>query len=263
MDIPEITEAPGKSSFFARGKKYFFEFVLLFLAVFLGFLADNYREQYSEKQQANELAKSFYDELKNDSVAVLAKVDGRIKKEKAIEYMVAFFKDSSLTSSSKSLSINFLWATTVRTPIIFTPRTVVLEQLKGSGSIRHFKSKELQRLVEDLSVAIDYILERQALEASAYDEHIEPIMISHMDYDFQYKLFSNGIFDRLAQYEQSDEYIPFRLSQTEKINRNDLINVLGYYHTNNIKSTRLIPFKAYIEVNAALLKALRKEFKLR
>lgn len=84
-----------------------------------------------------------------------------------------------------------------------------------------------------------------------------------MDYDFQYKLFSNGIFDRLAQYEQSDEYIPFRLSQTEKINRNDLINALGYYHTNNIKSTRLIPFKAYIEVNAALLKELRKEFNLR
>lgn len=131
MDIPEITEAPEKISFFSRGKKYFFEFVLLFLAVFLGFLADNYREQYSEKQQANELAKSFYDELKNDSVAVLAKVEGRIKKEKAIEYMVAFFKDSSLTSSSKSLSINFLWATTVRTPIIFTPRTVVLEQHFG------------------------------------------------------------------------------------------------------------------------------------
>jgi hypothetical protein len=262
MDTNENTEVSGKRKIFTLGKKYAFEFVLIFMAVFLGFLADSYREQYNEKQQANELAKSFYEELKNDSAAVVAKVAGRIKKEKAIEYMVAFFKDSSLISSSKSLSINFLWATTVRTPIIFTPRTVVLEQLKSSGSIRYFKNKELQKMVGDLSVAIDYILERQALEASVYDKLIEPIMVNHMDYDFQYKLFSNGIFDRLAQYEQSDEYIPFHLSQTEKINRAEIINILGYYHTNNIKSTRLIPFKAYSEVNAALLKELRKEYGL-
>jgi hypothetical protein len=262
IDSAENIEPTDKPGFLEGVKKYLFEFVLLFFAVFLGFLADNYREQYSERQQAIELAKSFYEELKNDSVAVATKVEGRIKKEKAIEYMVAFFKDSSLTRSSKKLSINFLWATTVRTPIIFTPRTVVLEQLKSSGAIRYFKSKELQKLVGDLSVAIDYIIERQKLEASVYYEYIEPIMIKHMDYDFQYKLFSDGIFDRLDQFEKTNEYIPFHLSKPETINRNDMVNILGYYHTNNIKSTRLIPFKSYIEVNAALLKEIRKEFAL-
>lgn len=244
-------------------RKYTFEFILIFLAVFLGFLADNIREQYAEQQLANELAKSFYEELKSDSVVIASKIAGRIKKERAIEYMVAFFKDSSLTSSSKNLSINFIWATTVRTPTIFTPRTVVLEQLKSSGSLRYFKSKELQRLVGELSVAIDYLVERQQLEALVYHEYIEPIMIHHMDYDFQYQLFSDGIFDRLESYETSDESIPFRLSQPEKINRQQLINVLGYYHTNNLKSTRMIPFKAYSEVNAALLQELRHEYHLK
>ncbi|CAD5266993.1 MULTISPECIES: hypothetical protein [unclassified Imperialibacter] len=246
-----------------RWKKYVFEFVLLFLAVFFGFLADNLREEYFERQQANELAKSFYEELKNDSVTVVAKVAGRIKKEQAIEYMVRFFKDSALTSTSKDLSINFLWATTVRTPVIFTPRTVVLEQLKSSGSLRYFKSRELQKLVGDLSVAIDYLMERQALEASVYHEYIEPIMINHMDYDFQYQLLSNGIFDRMAEYENSDEYIPFHLSQPEKIDRLDITNALGYYHTNNLKSTRMIPFNTYMDVNAAILLALRKEYSLK
>jgi hypothetical protein len=250
-------------NFVIRGRKYFFEFVLLFLAVFLGFLADNYREEYSEQQQANELARLFYDELKNDSAVAVAKVAGRIKKEQAIEYMISFFKDSSLTSSSKNLSIQFLWATTARTPIIFTPRTVVLDQLKGSGSLRYFESKELQRLVGDLSVAINYLLERQELEASVYHEYIEPIMINHMDYDFQAKLLRDGIFDRLASYEQGNEYIPFRLSQPEKINRQDIVNALGYYQVNNIKSTRMIPFKSYQEVNTALLSELRKVYGLR
>ncbi len=243
-------------------KKYLFEFVLVFSAVFLGFLADNFRDQYSERQKAGELARSFYEELINDSIAIAAKVQGRIKKEHAVEYMVKFLKDSSLTSASKSLSLNFLWATTIRTPVIFTPRTVVLEQLRSSGAVQYFKSKELQKLVGDLLVSIEYIQERQALEALVYHEYMEPIMIRHMDYDFQNQLFTDGIFNKLDAYEQSSAYIPFHLSQIEKINRTELINLFWYYHTNNLKSTRLIPFDSYIRINAELLKLLRNEFHL-
>ncbi len=247
-----------------KWKKYTFEFLMLFLAVFLGSVAENTREDYVEKQQAIELAKSFYEELRNDSIAVAAKLQGRLRKEHAIEYMVTFFRDSSLTSSSKALSINFIWAITARTPIIFTPRTVVLEQLKSSGSLRYFKNQELQKLIGDLSVIIDYIEVRQDYENSIFYTYIEPIMTSHMDFNFQFKLFEgNGIFDRLSAYENSNEYIPFRLSQIEKVDRQAIINVLGYYHTNGLKSTRLIPFKQYMEVNAATLSELRKEYDLK
>jgi len=263
MDGTFDSNQPKSSKFFSRNwKKYLFEFGLLFLAVFLGFFADSLREENSEKKQAYELAKSFYEELKNDSVTVLSKMEGRIKKERAIEYMVSFFKDSSLQTTSKSLSINFLWATTVRTPVIFTPRTVILEQLKSSGSLRYFKNQRLQQLVGDLFVSIDYILERQELEATVYKDYIEPIMINHMDFEFQRKLFNTGIFDQLAIYESNDEYIPFHLSQTEDINRIAYINALSYYHTNNIKSTRMIPFEDYVQINASLLKELRHEFNL-
>jgi hypothetical protein len=262
MENPETTQPQRRFNLPRRWTKYIFEFLMIFLAVFLGFLADNFRDEYLEKQEANKLAKSFYEELRSDSIVIASRIDGRIRKEQAIDYMVSFLKDSSLSAESKSLSINFLWATTVRTPIIFKSRTVVLEQLKSSGSVRYFKSDYLQKLIGDLSVVIDYINERQALEASVYKEYIEPIVLNHMDFDFQYKLFSTGIFDRLTEYENSDEFIPFRLSQQEKIDRMAIINALGYYHTNNIKSTRLIAFKTYIEINAALLKELRKEFNL-
>jgi hypothetical protein len=116
--------------------------------------------------------------------------------------------------------------------------------------------------VGDLLVSIEYIQERQALEALVYHEYMEPIMIRHMDYDFQNQLFTDGIFNKLDAYEQSSAYIPFHLSQIEKINRTELINLFWYYHTNNLKSTRLIPFDAYIRINAELLKLLRNEFHL-
>lgn len=256
-------EPSHRFSILKNWRNYAFEFVLLFLAVFLGSIAENTREELADKEHAVELAKSFYEELRNDSIAVTARVEGRLKKEKAIEYLVAFFRDSSLTSSSKQLSINFIWGVTARTPIIFTPRTVVLEQLRSSGSLRYFKNKELQRLIGDLSVAIDYIKARQDYENSIFQTYMEPIMTRHMDYSFQFKLFENRIFDRLAEYEKSTEYIPFRMSQVDKFDRISVINLLSYYHTNGLKSTRLIPFKQYIEANAALLAELRKEYDLR
>ncbi len=245
-------------------KKYLFEFLLIFMAVFLGFLADNIRENYTEQQQAISLAKSFYEELKNDSVSVVLKIEGRMQKAKSIMYMIDFFRDSSLTSKSRELPYHFLWATAARSPIIFTPRTVVLEQLKSSGSIRYFKNDRLQKLIGDLSVAVDYIESRQQYEDRIFTDYIEPIMTHHMDFGFQHKLWqnSNNIYDRLSEYRNSSEYIPFKISQPEKIDRQTIMNSLGYYHTNGLLSTRLIAFQKYIEVNAALLKELRVEYGL-
>ena len=266
MSESEYQETSSVKSFsISRNwKKYTFEFLMLFLAVFLGFLAENFREDFAEKQQAQALARSFYEELRNDSISIAAKVEGRIKKEQAIKYMINFFRDSSLTSTSKALSVNFLYAIGARTPIIFTPRTVVLEQLKSSGSLRYFKNDELQKLIGDLSVAIDYIQVRQEYENTIFYNYIEPIMTTHMDFNFQFILWGsgndNGIFERLSAYENNDEYIPFRLSQIEKVNRQAIINVLGYYHTNGLLSTRLIPFGKYREVNTALLKEIRREY---
>lgn len=245
-------------------KKYLFEFLLIFTAVFLGFLADNIRENYGEQQQAIALARSFYEELKNDSITIASKIEGRHQKEKSIRYMVDFFRDSSLASTSKDLSYHFIWAVTARSPITFTPRTIALDQLKSSGALRYFKNDRLRKLAGDLSVVIDFIAVRQQYEASIFENYMEPIMTNHMDYDFQYQLWGNtdNMYERLSQYQKSAEYIPFKLSQTEKINRQALMNELSYYHTNGLFSTRIIAFQQYVTVNAALLKELRTEYGL-
>ncbi|MCZ8217631.1 MAG: hypothetical protein O9262_15410 [Cyclobacteriaceae bacterium] len=85
MDGTAEPSQPKARKFFNRNfNKYLFEFILLFFAVFLGFFADSLREENAEKQLAYELAKSFYEELKNDSVTAMSKVDGRIKKRKPL-----------------------------------------------------------------------------------------------------------------------------------------------------------------------------------
>jgi len=49
---------------------YLWEFLMLFLAVFCGFLAENQREHIVEKRQEKKLMRSLLDELKQDKAAM-------------------------------------------------------------------------------------------------------------------------------------------------------------------------------------------------
>lgn len=245
---------------------YFWEFLMLFLAVFCGFLAEYQLEHKIERDRAKELAKSFYEELRSDSANVVLKSANRIRQEDALKYLIKYFKDSSLTDVSKTFAINFLYGINFRSPSLFEPRTVVLEQLKNSGALRYFKNNELQKLIGDLSVAIHNINDRQGLEGSIRLEYINPIMIRHFDFDFQSQLTQDGkilIFDAVVDYEKNNEMIPFQLKALDKLDRLYAINILNNYCFNALNSTRTLHFKNYSELNARLLRLLRKEYHLK
>ena len=46
---------------------YFWEFLMLFLAITLGFLVENQREHYIENARAKEFAVLMYEDLKKDT----------------------------------------------------------------------------------------------------------------------------------------------------------------------------------------------------
>ena len=252
----------------AHGKKtwkdYFWEFLMLFLAVFCGFLAEYQLEHKLERDRAKELAKSFYYELKNDSATAVVKVQNRIKQENALSGVVAYFKDSSLTDVTRSFAINFNYGVSFRTPSIFEPKTAILEQLKNSGSLRYFKNDELQSLIGDLTVAIKNIYDRQELESQVRMQFVNPILIRICDYDFDTHLKENGktVFEGIRDFETGNDHFPFHIDEPENFDKKNAIKVLNFYRANVVNSTRVVPIKKYMEINAALLKLLRNEYHL-
>lgn len=244
---------------------YFKEFLMLFLAVFAGFMAENYRDKLTEEAWAKDLAINLYEELKADSAIVEIKTENRIKQEKALQELMFYFEDSSLTDVSKTFVVNFSYGISFRTPSLFEPRTVILDQLKNSGSLRYFKNRELQKLIGDLSVAIYNINDRQRLETDIRKEYINPLIVLHYDYDFHRMLIKDsGVtnVNAVAGYEASDEIIPFEFKSLEKFDKQRTINALGIYGMNALSSTRSVPFQAYKELNSEILKLLRKEYNI-
>src|SRR5215831_6657695 len=63
MDVHQHTHTERK-----KFTHYLWEFLMLFLAVFCGFLAENFRERLVNKEKEKHYAESLYDDLKKDTI---------------------------------------------------------------------------------------------------------------------------------------------------------------------------------------------------
>ena len=153
---------------------------MLFLAVFCGFLAEYQLEHKIERDRAKELARSLYDELRDDSVNVRLKVKNRLRQETSLKWLMQYFKDSSLHTVSKTFSIHYLYGIHFRTPSVFEARTVVLDQLKNSGSLRYFRNQDLQTAIGDLGVEINKVRSRNDKEYSFVETYLRPFSIKYL-----------------------------------------------------------------------------------
>jgi hypothetical protein len=124
---------------------YFWEFLMLFLAVFCGFLAENIREHNVEQVRAKEFARSLVQDLNNDTTAI-----GEYR-QTSRRYMS--FCDTLLKLNKERLegpvSAKFSFYTRFMywTQGVSWNRTT-FEQIKNSGSLRYFKHGLLEKLMK-------------------------------------------------------------------------------------------------------------------
>lgn len=265
MEVHHHVHDPAEPHHKKNWKSYFWEFLMLFLAVFCGFLAEYQLEHKIERDRAKGLAKNFYEELKNDSVNVQVKGRYRIRQEESLRYLERYFQDSSLTNVSKQFQLSFLKGIVFRSPSIFEPRTVVLEQLKNSGSLRYFKNDELQKLIGDLLVSVNNIYDRQQVEQEIRNKYLWDIVVRHYDYSFDDKLkqLNPDLLAAAETYEKSENIFPFEFKSIEKFDKQVVINAIAMFERNALNSTRTLHYKKYSEINGALLSLLTKEYHLK
>lgn len=243
--------------------RYLTEFILLFLAVFFGFLADNYREKLSEEQQAKELALNLYDELLEDSIIVHASMIRRYEKDSALARFKNYVLDSSLQKPSKGYVLGFYGGLMINSR--FYPRDVILEQLKNSGALRYFRSNEIQYLIGTLSVAISNVRIGNNFELEFNQAQLIPFIIHHNDQRFFDELTQNGsisIRQGLILYNVGKMKSLYHIGNLSDFNRVSISNMLGMHRHAHIGTTSGF-YGSYIDVNKKLLAALRKEYKIK
>ena len=246
-------------------KSYFWEFLMLFLAVFCGFLAEYQLEHIIEREREKELAVSFYNELKGDSLSMQIAIGNRRRKDAAFNYLKKYFSDSSINLCSKAFSINFFYTFATYSPSIFEPNDAILNQLKNSGSLRYFKDQELQELTGKISVAISDLKSRNEMEWTYVHEIINPFYLRHNDQNWTDKISHDSsvfTFTALHKYENSDEQIPFHFQKPGNFDKVEAINTVGLYQL-TFRGTLRKQYHDYEILNAKLLDVLRKEYKMK
>ena len=118
---------------------YLWEFLMLFLAVFCGFLAENIREHKLEKEKGRQYIESIIEDIQIDTANI---------NTLAATYDNYISHIDTLRSSLNELRINGVSETFMRNnryinafqPFIYTDRT--MQQLKNAGGLRLIDKKE-------------------------------------------------------------------------------------------------------------------------
>jgi hypothetical protein len=242
---------------------YFWEFLMLFLAVFAGFLAENQREHYVEDLRAEVLAKNLYKELYADSITAQQKIAIRNRKEEECAYFINYVKDSNLANLSSRFYPAFTWSFLQSAQLMFEPNDGILNQLRNSGELRYFKSSELQAEIGRLSVLIANIRNRNEKEYGFLEMQIRPFSLRHYDFDWYEKFTQYGKVLLLEALSKNTELTsPGKIINPDKFSRQEASSIASYYML-MLRGTRQTHYLPYAIINHQLLQALRKEFHLK
>ncbi|TMI78544.1 MAG: hypothetical protein E6H10_16925 [Bacteroidetes bacterium] len=262
----EVHKHPHHVTHQKKWGEYFLEFLMIFLAVTLGFFAENIRERATESHREKQFAQQLYSELREDSIVVAQKISERRRKEKAMDYVAIYLKDSSL----EDLPEQFYPALTMDLYLInrfaFEPKDGILSQLRNSGSLRFFKSVYLQKLLGDINVSINNIRNRNEQEYQYFANPIKPFMLKYYDFSWLNELRSindtSPIHELVYDYNKFNFHVKGRLMNLSSLDRDEASNMVLFYKQ-MVVSTRTLQLNDYVKINHKILEALRANYKLR
>jgi hypothetical protein len=117
---------------------YFWEFLMLFLAVFCGFLAENQREHYVEHQREKQFIRSLAQDLKTDIIQSSETLKKLELTKQATDSIIALLRSPGIAENSNKLYR--LWSGNIGFADFFSnDRTI--QQLKNGGALRLIRKK--------------------------------------------------------------------------------------------------------------------------
>jgi hypothetical protein len=176
----------------APGKKfwhYFYEFLMLFLAVFCGFLAENFREHQVEKERANQFLRSMLVDVKTNIKnldSLIQQDNGHlVNHESLIVWLLADSATVDRAAFAKKMGV--VWMRN------FLVRKETYEQMKSSGSLRYVGDIEFLKKLMDYERVTNFAQYRnQEFEKKYYTELFIPALYKSYDLTCQINLDSSN-----------------------------------------------------------------------
>lgn len=170
-------------------KSYFWEFLMLFLAVFCGFLAEYQLEHVVEHNREKQYIESMLDDLKKDSARIAFFIDRNKVQVAGFDSLLQNIYHTPYTDSSlRTLYYLKERYTLVASRAIFAKATI--SQLKNSGGLRLIR----KRAATDSIIAYDIFTDRVDGQGEAIDFSGKKLLdLSVKVFDGEYTLDNSTI----------------------------------------------------------------------
>ena len=161
-------------------KEYFLEFLMIFLAVTMGFIAENLRETYNDKGNIHQLAISLMNDLKMDTTHLTAQLQRSNLKIKQLDSLHAILQQPKDKINYLDLQRLVVGATLV---FNFVPSSGTISEMKSTGILRLFSDTKIPGLINSYesiisstkiieNFEIDY--SRKYIEEGFMSKHFTP-----------------------------------------------------------------------------------------
>jgi hypothetical protein len=138
-------------------KEYFLEFLMIFLAVTMGFFAESLRENINDRAKAKEYIQSFYEDLKTETAKISAILHFDDEKINGLSNISNCFDTVSQNTQSASCMFRIVKNTLSNVPFQITDRT--LHQLVNAGGFRLLEIQDadsITRYLKDFNYIRDF-----------------------------------------------------------------------------------------------------------
>jgi hypothetical protein len=164
---------------------YLWEFLMLFFAVFCGFLAEYQLEHVIEHNREKQFIRSFIEDLKTDTVAIRQNIIFRQNKMKAMDTLMLLLNSQQVKGNENDLY--YLGRSFVR-GVRFQSNDRTITQLKNSGSLRLIRNERAADSMISYQKLVEYIYYNQ--EDDRIERREADPLLSH--------IFNPFIFDKMV-----------------------------------------------------------------
>ena len=247
MEVHAHTHTPRK-----KWTHYFWEFLMLFLAVFCGFLAENFREHQVENRRERQFIQSMIDDVKLDTTALKGILIRRNRRKEMFDSLTLLLNSSQ---RDKYVSRLYFFARQMQrlSPVTFTYNDRTIQQLKNGGNMRLIRKSNVTDAVVLYDAAVRDIYTTQERENEYMLQSLPHI----------YNIFDGQVMDLMINSASAIHEPPYNVKLLSDAQAS-FNNFNGTLHS--IKSSNIVlmnKVSTMIAEGEKLLSILEKEYHLK
>ena len=209
-------------------KEYLLEGLMIFVAVTLGYGAENVREHYVETKKALISAKNLYVDVTYDSIGYAGIKRNRDRQDSCFEIINAYYNNNKL---DKEIPAVYAAHGYMSLRMLHQMNTLALDEVKSSGTLKFLESDELKAAIQRYASLGAGLKLREQREFGYIDRMLVPISTKNFDFNFHraagdnFKIDSNKIVVTVP--------IPsnLKIMKKDQLDWDNYISILGMLQT--------------------------------